>query len=143
VSDEIGRRFALVMDRAPDTEYTFEVTARDFFRNTSRSNVVTVRTPPKTDFEPPSAPTNLRLSPESSQGENWLDWDQSTDNVDPQSQIEYEFFLNGHHLGDFEIGTGEGIAYCRSEVGPTTIAVRAVDTSGNASGLSNEIVVDC
>ena len=88
-------------------------------------------------------PTNLRLSFQTSQGENWLDWDRSTDNSDPQSQIEYEFFLNGKNLGDFEIGVGEGIAYCRGEVAPTTIAVRAVDTSGNASGLSNEIFGDC
>jgi hypothetical protein len=143
VSDAIGQRFALVMDRTPATEYTFEVTARDFFQNTSRSNVETVTTPPVTDFEPPSTPTNLRLSFQTSQGENWLEWDQSTDNVDPQSQIEYEFFLNGKNLGDFEIGVGEGIAYCRGEVAPTTIAVRAVDTSGNASGFSNEIVGDC
>jgi hypothetical protein len=34
------------------------------------------------------------------------------------------------------------IAYCRAE-GPNTIVVRAVDTSGNVSAPSNEILFLC
>ena len=52
----------------------------------------------------------------------------------------YEVFLNGvlDGLGT-TIGYGETITYCQGE-GPNTIAIRAVDTSGNASAFSNEIM---
>jgi chitodextrinase len=136
-SDMIGSRSALVLDLSPSTTYTFQVTVRDYFGNTNESNVVTVTTPPVTDTQAPTAPTNLRLSSESSVPEIWLDWDQSTDDTDSQSQIMYEVFLNGE-LADRTIGYGETVTYCRGE-GSNTIAVRAVDTSGNASGFSNEI----
>jgi hypothetical protein len=48
-------------------------------------------------------------------------------------------YLNGEpeHTA---IGHGETIVYCRGE-GPNTIAIRTVDSSGNASALSNQIVV--
>jgi hypothetical protein len=87
---------------------------------------------------PPTAPTNLRLSSESTAPEIWLDWDQSTDDTDPQSQIMYDVYLNGvpEHAA---IGSGSTIVYCRGE-GPNTIAIRAVDTSGNVSELSNQLV---
>jgi hypothetical protein len=94
-----------------------------------------------TDFEAPTVPTNLRLSSETQDNEIWLDWDQSTDNSDPQSLIMYEFFLNGV-LADRAMGSGEGLVYCQG-VGPTTIRMRAVDTSGNASAFGNEITHTC
>ena len=40
------------------------------------------------------------------------------------------------------IGYGNTIVYCRG-AGPNTIVVRAVDTSGNVSAPSNEIVFNC
>ena len=46
--------------------------------------------------------------------------------------------LNGK-LDHVTIGYGETITYCQGE-GPNTIVIRAVDTSGNASAFSNEIV---
>ena len=111
---------------------------RDRSGNTAESNVVSVTTPAKTDNVPPTAPTNLRLSSESAVPEIWLDWDQSTDDTDPQSQIMYDVYLNGEpeHAA---IGYGETIVYCRGE-GPNTIELRAVDTSGNVSAPSNRIV---
>jgi hypothetical protein len=135
----IGWLSALVLDRTPATAYTFQVTVRDYFGNTSASNVVSVTTPGVTDFEPPTAPTNLRLSSESSPPEIWLDWDQSTDNSDPQSQILYDVYVNGVFSEHAAIGYGETITYCQGE-GQNTITMRAVDTSGNASGFSNAIV---
>lgn len=137
-ADMIGSRSALVLDRSPSTTYVFKVTVRDGYGNTNESNVVTVTTPGVTDTVPPTAPTNLRLSSESSAPEIWLDWDQSTDDTDPQSQILYDVYLNGEpeHAA---VGYGETVVYCRGE-GPNTIAIRAVDTSGNASVFSNEIV---
>ena len=137
-ADLIGSRSAMVLDRSPATTYVFKVTVRDQFGNTAQSNVVSVTTPAVTDTVPPTAPTNLRLSSESAVPEIWLDWDQSTDNTDPQSQIMYDVYLNGvpEHAA---IGYGETIVYCRG-TGPNTIVMRAVDTSGNVSAPSNQIV---
>ena len=137
-SDQIGYRAATVLDLAPETTYVFKVTVRDYFGNTAESNVVSATTPEVTDTVPPTVPTNLRLSSESAPPEIWLDWDQSTDNTDPQSEITYEVYLNGE-LDHVTIGYGETVTYCRGE-GPNTIVIRAVDASGNASAFSNEIV---
>ena len=137
-ADMIGSRSGLVLDRSPATTYVFKVTVRDYFGNTNESNVVTVTTPAVTDTTPPTTPPNLRLSSESSSPEIWLDWDQSTDDTDPQSQILYDVDVNGvpEHAA---VGYGETVVYCRGE-GPNTITLRAVDTSGNQSAFSNEIV---
>ena len=98
-------------------------------------------TPAATDSTPPTTPTNLRLSPQSSSPEIWLEWDQSTDDTDPQSQILYDVYVNGvrEHLA---IGYSDELVYCR-DTGPNRLTVQAVDTSGNASGHSNEIVFIC
>ena len=140
-ADQLGFQSALVLDRAPATTYEFQVTVRDFFGNTNQSNVLTVTTPPATDSTPPTTPTNLRLSPNTSSPEIWLEWDQSTDDTDPQSQILYDVYVNGvpEHLA---IGYGDELVYCR-DTGPNRITLQAVDTSGNASGHSNEIVFVC
>jgi hypothetical protein len=81
------------------------------------------------------------LSSESAAPEIWLDWDQSTDNSDPQLQIGYQVYLNGQ-LDHVTFGTGETITYCPG-TGATTIQANAVDTSGNASAPSNQILFDC
>jgi chitodextrinase len=140
-SDLIEYRAATVLDRSPATTYTFQVTARDHVGNTAASEVISVTTPPVTDTVPPTAPTNLRLSSETVAPEIWLDWDQSTDDTDPQSQIMYDVYVNGvpEHAA---IGYGEALVYCPAE-GPTSIVIRAVDTSGNESAPSNEIVFNC
>jgi chitodextrinase len=137
-SNLIGSGGTVVLDLTPATTYTFQVVVRDAFGNTATSNVLPVTTPAVTDTTPPTVPGNLRLSSESSVPEIWLDWDQSADDADPQSQIGYEVYLNGEfdHLA---IGIGETITYCRGE-GPNTVTIRAVDTSGNASAFSNEVV---
>jgi hypothetical protein len=121
----------------------FMVTVRDYFGNTSQSNAVSVTTPAATDTVAPTAPANLSLSSESSPPEAWLDWDQSTDDTDPQSQILYEVYVNGDLAGESTvIGYGSTITYCRTE-GPNTIVVKAIDTSGNVSAPSDEIVFAC
>jgi hypothetical protein len=140
-SDMLGSRSALVLDRSPATAYEFEVTVRDYFGNTNQSNVVTVTTPAATDSTPPTTPTNLRFSSQTSSPEIWLEWDQSTDDTDPQSQILYDVYVNGvpEHLA---IGYSDELVYCH-DTGANTFTVQAVDTSGNASGHSNEIVFIC
>jgi hypothetical protein len=137
-SGEVGLQFVNVLDLAPQSTHTFTVLAKDRFGNTSQSNTVTVTTPPKRDDNPPTAPTNLRLGPNSGVPEIWLEWDPSTDDTDTQAEILYEIFLNGvrdHRV----IGGTDTITYC-VDPPPNTITVRAVDSSGNASGFSNAIV---
>ena len=136
-----GFRWALVLDRSPQTAYTFQVSVRDYFGNTNQSNAVTVTTSAVTDRTPPTTPTNLRLSPNTSSPEIWLEWDQSTDDTDPQSQIMYDVYVNGFRL-HLAVGYGDELVYCR-DTGPNRMTLQAIDTSGNASGHSNEVVFVC
>src|SRR5918995_363133 len=144
VWDSVGYTFFTAYDFLPSSTHEFKVVARDGFGNAVESNVLTVTTPPKRDDVAPTAPTNLALGFQSSQGEAWLSWGQSTDDTDPQSLIRYEvFFGSFHHDDDRAIGSGGTIAYCREVTGATQIVVRAIDTSGNMSEPSNAIPFDC
>jgi hypothetical protein len=136
---------ATILYVTPETTHQLRVTARDAYGNTAESNVLTVTTPPVTDTVAPSAPTNLTLGPQSGSPEAWLSWTASQDDTDPQSQVLYEIYFNGvrNALNDGSIGYTAAVAYCTDQIGPTTIVVRAVDTSGNRSGPSNEVVFDC
>jgi chitodextrinase len=136
---QLGFQSATILRVAPETTHEFKVTVRDYFGNTAESNTLTVTTPAVTERNPPTVPQNLRLSSESSVPEIWLDWDASTDDTDPQSLILYEVFINGvlDQLGT-TIGAPETVTYCQGS-GVNTIAIRAVDTSGNASAFGNEI----
>ena len=119
-----------------------EPTARDAHGNVAASNVLTVTTPSKTDFTPPSAPTNLHLTFQSSPPEAWLAWTASTDDTDPQSLILYETWLNGVLVHDGLVGGASTVTYCR-DTAPMEIVLRAVDSSGNRSGPSNAILFPC
>ena len=145
VWDSVGYRFFTAYHLEPSSRHEFQVIARDGFGNIAASDVLTVTTPPKQDDIAPTAPTNLTLGFQSSQGEAWLSWGQSTDDTDPPSLIRYEvFFGSFHHDDDGAIGSGGTIAYCREATGPTDIVVRAIDTSGNVSEPSNAILAfDC
>jgi hypothetical protein len=125
----------------PSSTHVLKVVARDSFGNSSESNILTVTTPPANDAVAPSAPSNLMFSSETSPPEAWLDWTAATDNLDPHSQLIYEVFVNGV-LTSTGLGNIEDIVYC-TETGPNTIKVRALDTSGNASSFSNELVFVC
>ena len=137
----IGFTGVPVLYLEPGSTHTFQVFARDRFGNTSQSNVVTETLPPKNDAIAPSAPTNLTFRFETSPPEAWLAWTAATDNLDPQGQILYEVFVNDV-LASTGIGAAEDIVYC-TLTGPNTIKVRALDTSGNASPFSNELVFVC
>jgi hypothetical protein len=126
----------------PSTTHTFKVTARDYFGNSVESNVLSVTTLPKTDNVAPSPPSNLQFSSETAPPELWLTWSPSTDNSDSQGLILYETYLNGVLVPDGNVGGTNTIAYCR-DIGPTTVVLRAVDTSGNRSGPSNELNIIC
>jgi chitodextrinase len=119
----------------PETAYTFTVKARDFGINWSPlSDPLTVTTKPTNpnDTTPPTTPTNLRTNGMVFQdGETWLFWDQSTDNLDPQSVIRYDVYLNGV-LADIAVGSGRSIIYATVGI-VNTIEVVAIDTAGNQS----------
>jgi chitodextrinase len=125
----------------PGTTYQFQVIARDVFGNATPGNTISYAAPSTTDTTPPTAPTNL--SGAEIENEIHMTWTQSTDDTDPQSVILYEFYLNGvMHPADDLFGSS-GLVYCRQASGFTTVVAKAVDSSGNRSGPSNAIVVQC
>ena len=124
----------------PSTTYEFQVIARDVFGNAAAGDPISVTMPSSTDTVPPTAPTNLTGAEMAD--EVHMNWGLSTDNTDPQSEILYEFYLNGVLNPDVIFGSS-GFVYCREASGFTTVVARAVDTSGNRSEPSNEIVVQC
>jgi chitodextrinase len=124
----------------PSATYEFQVIARDVFGNAVASDPVTVTMPSSADTEPPTAPTNLTGAEMAN--EVHMSWGLSTDDTDPQSEILYEFYLNGVLNPDVNFGSS-GFVYCREASGFTTVVARAVDSSGNRSEPSNEIIVQC
>jgi chitinase len=138
----IGPRSFVILDRTPERTYLVKVRAADASGNFVESNTVSVTTPAVTDHEPPSAPTNLTLSPESSPPEIWTDWTQSTDNADAQADILYDVYFDGVFIEHAALGGGSTITYCQ-DTGPTVVTIKAVDSSGNVSGPSNELLFDC
>ena len=119
----------------PETSYTFTMQARDFGGNNSPMSdpvVVTTEATDTSDTTPPTTPANLRDNGMSFQdGETWLFWDQSTDNVDPQAVIRYDVYVNGvfdHSLQGFD----RTVVYGNPGVF-NTYQVIAVDSAGNQS----------
>ena len=125
----------------PGATYEFQVIARDVFGNSVAGDPVSATMPTTTDTTPPSAPTNLAGG--EIENEIHMTWTQSTDDRDPQSEILYEFYLNGVMHPDDDLFGGSGLVYCRGASGFTTVVAKAVDSSGNRSGPSNQIVVQC
>ena len=132
----------------PETSYTFTVQAMDFGGNRSPvSDPLTVTTEARdaSDVVPPTTPGNFRDNGMSFQdGETWLFWDASTDNVDPPSVIRYDVYVNGvfdHSL----LGYTQTVVYGNAE-SENMFQVIAVDSAGNASApatLTTCAVVFC
>jgi hypothetical protein len=99
-----------------------------------------VTTPISTDTTPPSAPTNL--TGQLIENEAWIDWTQSTDDTDPQSDILYDTYVNGQRTSDGVLGWGSTVAYCQT-FGLNTFTIKAVDSSGNVSEPSNGLTFNC
>jgi chitodextrinase len=136
-----GERAVRIRHLAPATTYTFTVQARAVSGTTSLSNPVTLTTEPSSDTVPPTAPTNLHLVSDQGGGEFYLGWTQSTDNVDPQSAIEYEIYVNGV-LSPLPVSAGvdQDFVYASSDC-VNKFVVKAVDRTGNTSGPSNELTL--
>src|SRR5262249_50384901 len=119
----------------PDTPYTFTVQAQDFENNLSPPSApLTVTTEPRNlnDVTPPTTPANLTDNGMAfSDGETWLFWEPSTDDVDPQAVLRYDVYVNGvldHSL------TGAEMTIVYGNAGATnTFQVIAVDSAGNHS----------
>jgi hypothetical protein len=138
----INHRDASLRHLAPGTTYTFKVSARDGGGNVTDSNTVTVTTLPSSDTVPPSAPRNLRIDIDQGCGEVWLAWDESTDDVDAQSAIEYEVYVNGV-LSPLAVVTGVGRSFAYgTNFGLNSFVVKAVDRSGNTSAASNAVTAE-
>jgi hypothetical protein len=127
----------------PETTYTFTVRAQDFGGNLSPlSDPVIVTTEPSNtnDTTPPTMPANLTDNGMSfPDGETWLFWEQSTDNVDPQSVIRYDIYVNSildHSL----MGADSTILY-GTPGASNTFDVIAVDSAGNQSAPAS-ITID-
>ena len=73
--------------------------ARDFGGNrlpVSDPVSVTPEASDPSDTTPPTTPANLTDNGMSfGDGETWLFWQQSTDNIDPQFAIRYDVYVNG------------------------------------------------
>jgi chitodextrinase len=136
----LSERQAAVRHLTRDTTYSFMIEARDRSGNVATSNTVAQLTPASTDTEAPTAPGNLRWISEHGDCEVVLGWDQSTDNVDAQPSIRYEFYLNGV-LNDLAIGVDSMLTYGFRGAELSTFTLVAVDRSGNASAPSSPLTL--
>jgi chitodextrinase len=132
-----GERTVVLRHLTSATSYTFTVQASDSNGNTATSNAVTLMTEATSDVTPPSAPTNVRIVADQGCGEVWVGWNQSTDDIDPQSAIEYEIYVNGV-LSPLPVAAGidRDFVYATAH-GDNTFTVKAVDRAGNTSQASN------
>jgi chitodextrinase len=136
----LSERQAVVRHLTRATTYNFSVEARDRSGNVATSNTATTTTPESADFESPTTPDNLRWISEHGDCEVVLAWDHSTDNVDGQSSIRYEVYLNGV-LNDLAIGTNSMLTYGLRGSELSTFTLRSVDRSGNTSAPSNALTL--
>lgn len=137
-ADRLGPPTQTLLTLTPATTYVFQVSVRDRDGNAVTGPPLTVTTPPKTEENPPTAPTGLQGS--SSDGfDIELRWNASTDDSDPQAEIRYDVYVDGARQA---VGLGPRTILSCSTADPLEIVVRAVDTSGNESGPSNTLLFD-
>jgi hypothetical protein len=121
----------------PSTKYTFTVRARDLAGHVSVfSDPLVVTTPPAdpNDHTAPTAPPGLYDNGVFGDGEVWVFWSDSTDNVTPSERIRYDVFLNGVYDGS-AIELKRHITYLTlGQI--NTLEFRAVDEAGNVSAAS-------
>ncbi|MGH9907574.1 MAG: fibronectin type III domain-containing protein [Pyrinomonadaceae bacterium] len=124
----------------PETTYTFAVQAKDGANSSPLSEQLTVTTEPANpnDTTPPTTPANLREDHWAGEPEIYLSWDPSADDLDAQSIIRYDVYVNGV-LDDIRVGSNRTSVYVVE--GFNTINVVAVDTAGNESAAATITLV--
>jgi hypothetical protein len=118
----------------PDTTYTLTARGRDeghFWSPFSAPVAVTTLPPNPNDHTPPSTPANLSAYSLDGATEMQIQWAQSTDDFDAQSNIRYDVYVNGV-FQDVLFGSSGPIPEY-GVFGENTIEVIATDTAGNAS----------
>jgi chitodextrinase len=138
-SPSFDKLSAIIRHLTPGTTYTFSVTVGDYNGNTTTSNTVTTTTDPSSDTTPPLAPENLHLVQDGSCGEIYLGWNQTTDDSDAQSSIEYEIYVN-EVISPLPVSAGidQDFVYATA-FGDNVFYIKAVDRSGNSSAPSKSI----
>jgi hypothetical protein len=139
----------------PDTSYVITVREAAFSYALNRyvtgpfSTPLTIRTLTRAQSAP-TVPTNFRplVIPYSTPVPHQLSfqWDQSTDNIDPSSNLDYRTYINGVSQGLVCAGS----PYCFGESNITVsnlvpgatyrLSVEAIDRSGNTSARSADYV---
>lgn len=125
----------------PGSTHTFTVRALRAGGLSAPSNPLVVTTPTTTDTTAPSVPTGLtgELTPYTC---DWADlsWRESTDDRDAPADIDYEVLVDGA-VASAVRGTGRAFGVPLGAFGEHRVAVRAVDSSGNASATSTAITL--
>jgi hypothetical protein len=140
----VGRGITNVTLRFLDPATTYSLTARavDFGNNVGPfSNPVPLTTPPPNpnDTTPPTTPANLTAyGTGDGSTETHINWTQSTDDFDAQSNIRYDVYVNGV-WSDVLFGSG-GTSIVYAEFGENLIEVTATDTAGNTSAPATATV---
>jgi len=133
----VGRGFTNITLRFlhPGTTYSLTARAIDFGNNPGPfSDPIALTTPPPNpnDTTPPTTPANLSAYTfGDGSTETQVNWTQSTDDFDAQSNIRYDVYFNGV-FSDVLCGSG-GPSINYGEFGENIIEVFAIDTAGNVS----------
>jgi hypothetical protein len=126
----------------PETTYSLSVRAVDFGNNAGPfSDPIALVTPPPNpnDTTAPTTPGNFWADAAADGStETWLRWTQSTDDLDAQSSIRYDVYVNGV-WADVLFGSG-GPSIIYAEFGENLIEVFATDTAGNISAPATATV---
>jgi len=127
----------------PDTTYIVQIRTYDGGNNPSTlSDPVSLTTlpPNPNDTTPPTVPANLyAFGTGDGSTETHINWTQSTDDFDAQSNIRYDVYVNGV-WSDILFGSG-GPSIVYAEFGENLIEVTATDTAGNTSAPATVRVV--
>ena len=120
---------------SPSTIYNITVRGRDegnHWSPFSTQRSIATLPPNPNDHTPPTTPTDLSAySFSDGSTEMQIQWNQSTDDFDAQSNIRYDVYVNGK-FEDVRFGSG-GPLTAYGEFGQNTIQVIASDTAGNVS----------
>jgi hypothetical protein len=132
---------AIIPLLANQTTYVFTVQAFDFGGNWSPVSEPVEATTTAANPDDVTAPT----TPANFYGNNLdgceteLSWSESTDDLDPQWQIEYQIFVNDVYDHSLALRYARTIVY-GTLTGANTFSIVAVDTAGNRSEAATATV---